>query len=208
MSPSDISFSNPALAIEQSPFGIVSKKLVMWLFIISDAVTFGALLFAYGYIRNSSVDWPHPFKFSTSIVNVLLMTFILVTSSLTMLFALRSANSNQKSGAIRWIAATVVGGILFAGLHIREWLGLIHEGVRPFSNPWGTPMFGATFFAITGLHLLHVVGGVIALSVVAVGYKRSRYTSQDIEIWALYWHFVDLVWMFVVPLVYLLSVER
>ena len=68
--------------------------------------------------------------------------------------------------------------------------------------------FGATFFAITGLHLTHVVGGVIALTVVALGYKRGRYNSDDIEIWSLYWHFVDLVWMFVVPMVYLLNVAR
>ena len=69
-------------------------------------------------------------------------------------------------------------------------------------------MFGATFFAITGLHLTHVIGGVIALSVVALGYKRGRYKADDIEIWSLYWHFVDLVWMFVVPMVYLLNVAR
>jgi cytochrome c oxidase subunit III len=193
---------------EESPFAIPSKKLVMWLFIISDTVTFGALLFAYGYVKNASLDWPEPFKFSPSIINVMLMTFILVTSSLTMLAATRAAKESQKARAIQWIFITVAGGILFALLHVREWLGLIREGVRLFQNPWGSPMFGATFFAITGLHLTHVIGGVIALTVIALGYKRGRYNSDDVEIWSLYWHFVDLVWMFVVPMVYLLNVSR
>ncbi len=194
--------------MEASPFAIPSKKLVMWLFIISDAVTFAAILFVYGYLRNASPNWPQPFKFSPSIVNVILMTFILVTSSLTMLIATRAAKSADKARALRWTFATVAGGVLFALLHIREWFGLIKEGVRLFQNPWGSPMFGATFFAITGLHLTHVLGGVIALTVVALGYKRGRYNADDIEIWSLYWHFVDLVWMFVVPMVYLLNVAR
>jgi cytochrome c oxidase subunit 3 len=194
--------------MEASPFAIPSKKLVMWLFIISDAVTFAALLFAYGYIRNASPNWPHPFKFSPSIINVILMTFILVSSSLTMLIATRAAKAADKAGALRWIFITATGGALFALLHIREWFGLIKEGLKLFENPWGSPMFGASFFTITGLHLTHVIGGVIALTVVALGYKRGRYNADDIEIWSLYWHFVDLVWMFVVPMVYLLNVAR
>jgi cytochrome c oxidase subunit III len=194
--------------MEASPFAIPSKKLVMWLFIISDAVTFAAILFAYGYLKNASPNWPTPFKFSPSIINVILMTFILVSSSLTMLIATRAAKAGDKSSAIRWIFMTVGGGLLFALLHIREWFGLIAEGVKLFENPWGSPMFGATFFAITGLHLTHVLGGVVALTVVVLGYERGRYKADDIEIWSLYWHFVDLVWMFVVPMVYLLNVAR
>jgi cytochrome c oxidase subunit 3 len=194
--------------MEESPFAIPSKKLVMWLFIISDAVTFAAILFAYGYLRNATPDWPRPFKFSPSIVNVIFMTFILVTSSLTMLMGVRAAKAGDKSGAIRWTFITAAGGLLFALLHIREWLGLIKEGVRLFQNPWGSGLFGAAFFSITGLHLAHVIGGVIALVIVALRYKRGRYNSDDIEISGLYWHFVDLVWMFVVPFVYLLNVAR
>jgi cytochrome c oxidase subunit 3 len=194
--------------MEAPPFAIPSKKLVMWLFIISDAVTFAALLFAYGYVKNASPNWPAPFKFSPSIINVMLMTLVLVTSSLTMLVATRAAKAGDKGGALRWTFITVAGGVVFVLLHIREWFGLIREGVRLFQNPWGSPMFGATFFAITGLHLTHVLGGVIALTVVALGYKRGRYNADDVEIWSLYWHFVDLVWMFVVPMVYLLNVAR
>ena len=208
MSHSAVALQQPVAGMEQSPFRVVSKKLVMWLFIISDAVTFGAILFGYGYLRNASPAWPHPFRFSPSILNVMVMTFVLVTSSLTMLLALRAANLGEKRKAIGWIGATVLGGFIFAVLHIREWLGLIHEGMGMSHNPWGEPLFGGSFFAITGLHLTHVVIGIIALTVVALGYSRGRYTSHDIEVWSLYWHFVDLVWMFVVPLVYLLSIAR
>jgi cytochrome c oxidase subunit 3 len=199
---------HPPATMEASPFAIPSKKLVMWLFIISDAVTFAAILLVYGYLKNASPNWPHPFKFSPSIVNVMLMTFILVSSSFTMLIAVRASRHGDKSGALRWTFITVAGGVLFAVLHLQEWTGLIAEGVRLFQNPWGNPMFGATFFAITGLHLTHVLGGVIALTAVAFGYKRGRYQADDLEIWSLYWHFVDLVWMFVVPMVYLLNVAR
>ena len=102
----------------------------------------------------------------------------------------------------------MVLGLVFALLHMREWLGLIGAGMRPFQNPWGSPNFGAAFFTITGLHLTHVLGGVMILTVVALGYKRGRYNADDLETWSLYWHFVDLIWMFVVPMVYLLNVAR
>jgi len=199
--------SHGAGTMEASPFGIPSSKLVMWLFIISDAVTFAAILFAYGYVRNAATDWPTPFEHA-SIWNALLMTFILVTSSLTILLAVRDAQSGNRSGAFNWTVVTAGGGALFALLHLREWSALIHEGVRMFQNPWGAPMFGATFFAITGLHMAHVIGGVIALLVVAFTYKAGRYSAKHVEIWSLYWHFVDIVWMFVVPLVYLMNMKR
>jgi cytochrome c oxidase subunit 3 len=139
---------------------------------------------------------------------VALMTLILLTSSLTMLFGVRSAKRGDKSGAFRWTMLTAAAGILFAALHIREWMGLIHEGATLLQNPWGTPLFGAAFFSITGLHLLHVTGGVVALIAVGLRYKGGRYHADDIEITGLYWHFVDLVWMFVVPLVYLLNLAH
>jgi len=196
-----------AAVMEERPFAIPSSKLVMWLFIISDACTFGAMLFAYGYLRNSAADWPQVFE-RASIWNSLLMTFILVSTSLTILLAVKTAQSEDRVGAFRWTMVTAGGGILFILLHIREWLSLIGQGARLFQNPWGTPMFGAAFFSITGLHMAHVVGGVIALTVVALNYRTRRYAARHIEIWALYWHFVDLVWMFVVPLVYLLNMKR
>jgi cytochrome c oxidase subunit 3 len=205
VSEANLSLGHAGAAMEDRPFAIPSKKLVMWLFIISDACTFGAVLFAYGYIRNAAADWPHPFE-SASVLNALLMTFVLVTSSLTMLIGTRAAKSGDKAKALRFTFITVILGLVFGGLHLKEWFGLIGEGVRLFQNPWGAPLFGAAFFSITGLHLAHVLSGVIALTVLALGYKRGRYNADDIEIWSLYWHFVDLVWMFVVPMVYLMNV--
>lgn len=206
MSEANLAMGHAAAVMEERPFAVPSKKLVMWLFIISDACTFGAMLFAYGYLKNAAPDWPHPFE-KSSIMNALLMTFILVTSSLTILVGVRAAKAGAKGKALQWTFITVALGLVFAGLHLKEWMGLIHEGVRLFANPWGAPMFGASFFAITGLHLAHVASGAVALTVVALGYKRGRYNPDDLEIWGLYWHFVDLVWMFVVPMVYLMNVK-
>jgi cytochrome c oxidase subunit 3 len=193
--------------MEERPFAIVSSKLVMWLFIISDAITFGAILFAYGYLRNASPDWPTPFE-TSSIWNSLLMTFILVTSSLTILIAGKAADDDNRKRAFRWTMITAVLGVLFTTLHTREWFDLAGKGVRLFQNPWGAPLFGATFFSITGLHMAHVIGGVIALIVVGFLYKKGSYGAKHIELISLYWHFVDLVWMFVVPLVYLMNMKR
>ena len=194
--------------LEESPYGIPSRKLTMWLFIISDAITFGALLFGYGYLRTASSDWPTPFKFDPSILNVMIMTVVLITSSLTMLGAVDSAKVGDKAKTRRFLWSTILLGVIFAGLHIREWIGLIDEGVSLFQNPWGSPLFGATFFSITGLHLLHVISGVVAIAVISRGYSRGSLTASHVESTGLYWHFVDLVWMFVVPLIYLLNIAR
>ena len=188
-----------------TPFSMPTKKLAMWLFIIADTMTFAACLVAYGFLRNGTPNWPRPFH---SITNVAVMTVILLTSSLTMLLGVQAAKAGDKAGAFRWTMITAVAGIVFALLHVREWLALIDEGMTLLKNPWGTGLFGASFFSITGLHLTHVASGVIALIVVGMRYKGGRYKSDDIEILGLYWHFVDLVWMFVVPLVYLMNLSH
>ncbi len=206
MSQADLTMEGHSSGLMLGPaFSIPTKKLAMWLFIIADTMTFAACLVAYGFLRNGTADWPRPFH---SITNVAIMTFILLSSSLTMLIGLRSAKNGDKAAAFRWTMITAALGIVFALLHIREWFGLIGEGMTMFKNPWGTGLFGASFFSITGLHLTHVVSGIIALLVVGVRYKGGRYNSDDIEILGLYWHFVDLVWMFVVPLVYLLNLSH
>ena len=203
----DLTMERSMEVMEARPFAIPTKKLVMWLFIISDACTFGAMLFAYGFVRNAAPDWPHHFE-TASIVRVALMTFVLVTSSLTMLTAARAAKSGDKTRGIKFTFITIVLGLVFTALHLREWMSMISAGVRLFANPWGAPLFGATFFGTTGLHLAHVLSGAVALTVVVLGYKRGRYNAEDLEVWSLYWHFVDVVWMFVVPMVYLLNVAR
>jgi cytochrome c oxidase subunit 3 len=189
------------------PYAIPSKKLGMWLFVVSDAITFSAALFAYGYLRLASPDWPRPFQVSPSIINASVMTFVLLSSSVAMVLGVRAAGLGQVKKAVGWILATAAGGVLFDILHLREWMGLIHEGVSPSHNPWGTPMFGSAFFGLTGLHMLHVTIGVLYLLIVAVGFGRKKFSSVDVEVSGLYWHFVDLVWMFIFPLVYLLSAK-
>ena len=189
------------MLMEGSPYSIPSRKLTMWLFIISDAVTFGAILFAYGYLRVATPDWQTPFN-SASIINVATMTFVLITSSLTMLGAVDASKDGDKPKALRFLGCTMVLGLIFAGLHIREWFGLFNQGIKLSSG-----LFGQAFFSITGLHLLHVLIGVVALAVVARKYSSGSLTPGHVETTGLYWHFVDLVWMFVFPLVYLMSAK-
>lgn len=192
-------------AMAEPTFSVPAKKMAMWLFIIADSATFAGCLVAYGFLRNATPDWPRPFH---EITNVAIMTFILLTSSLTMMIGVRSAQAGDKPKAFRWVMITAVLGLLFAVLHIREWMGMISEGATLFHNPWGTPAFVGAFYAVTGMHLLHVTGGVIALIVIAIRYQGGRYKADDLEVTGLYWHFVDLVWMFVVPLIYLLNLAH
>lgn len=189
------------------PYAMGSKKLGMWLFIIADALTFSILILAYAYIRLASPDWPKPFAFSPAILGATLMTFFLLSSSLTMVMAVAAAHRQEHKRAVRYLLLTMLGGIAFIVLHAREWLHLIHDGVRPFSNPYGAAMFGGTFFGLTGMHMLHVTIGVVYLGIVAYGFGTKKFKSEDVEVSGLYWHFVDLVWMFIFPLVYLLSVQ-
>jgi len=190
-----------------APYGINSKKLGMWLFIISDALTFSALLVAYSYSRIANPTWPTPFEMYPAITFSTIMTFCLLSSSVTMVLAVAAAHRGDRPLAVKWILATMAGGLAFVVLHANEWMHLIHDGMRPFQNPWGAPLFGATFFTLTGLHMTHVVCGVLYLGVMASGFGRGKFTSEDVEVSGLYWHFVDLVWMFIFPLVYLMSTK-
>jgi cytochrome c oxidase subunit III len=199
------------------PYHIGHRKLGMWLFIVSDSLTFSALLIGYAYLRASNV-WPTPFPFYPSIIFASVMTFCLLSSSLTMVFAVSASSRGDKAKARKWILGTIFFGVAFLVLHLIEWNHLIHEGLRPFTLPehWVTaftttdgklpsPLFGATFFTITGLHMFHVFTGAIYLGVVALRVNKLKH--EDVEISGLYWHFVDLVWMFVFPLIYILSVD-
>jgi len=190
-----------------NPYGIPHKKLGMWLFIVSDSLTFAALLFGYAYLRTASDTWPHPFHLWPSIAVSTAMTFVLLSSSLTMVLAVHHAQHGNRARVVPWLVATMVFGLLFIILHLNEWRTLIAEGMTARSNPWGDAMFGGTFFTITGLHMAHVLSGVIYLGIIAMRFARRTMNEEDVEISGLYWHFVDLVWMFVFPLVYLMSVN-
>ena len=145
---------------------------------------------------------------NTTELNAMLMTFILITSSLTMFVGVRAAKMGDKKSAFRWTMITAAGGILFAIPQLLEWTRLVGEGVRLSHNPWGNELFGATFFSISGWHLIHVAVGVIALVVIAARHESGRSDAGDIETMGLYWQFVVLLWMFVLPAIYLLNVAK
>src|SRR5690348_786247 len=167
---------------EPSVFGTYSKKIGMWLFLMSDSLTFGALLYAYSYGRISTAGWPTPFH-SQSIVNATIMTAFLLTSSLTMVLAVRAAVNKDAKAQRLWLLATMACGMGFVILHGREWAKLIAEGLTlpvfpklagstaagEFATVAQTvPQFAATFFGLTGMHMLHVTLGVVYLGVVAL----------------------------------------
>ncbi len=194
--------AHTAPPMEARPFAIPSKKFAMWLFIMSDVMTFAACLAVYAFLRNSTPGWPRPFH---GVTNVAVMTVIMLTSGLTMILAMKSAKLEDKAGAFRWLMLTALGGAIFTMLHIRDWMGMINQGVGLLQNPWGPSAFGASFFVITGFSLLHISVGTLAVIVVALRYKGGRYNADDIEIVNIFWQFVGLVWLFIVPVVYLMN---
>jgi cytochrome c oxidase subunit 3 len=190
----------------KNPPGV--KTLGMWLFVLSDLLTFATLLFVYTALRLANPDWPRPFSLSPALVYATAMTIILLGSSLTMVWAVDAMRTNRRKRTVQWLLATILGGAAFIALHLTEWRHLIQiDKITPVSNPWNVPLFGAVFFGVTGLHMLHVAAGLVYLTILAVGVSRGKFSAEDIETGGLYWHFVDLVWMFVFPLVYLMAVK-
>ena len=181
-------------------------KLGMWVFLAADAMSFGALLAGYGALRYGSTDWPLPSSV-LGIALTALMTFLLICSSVTMVLALAAIQRGDLRGLRTFLSLTILGGLMFLGMQAYEWTHLIHRGLTLPGNPFGAALFGTTFFIITGFHGAHVTGGVIYLSCYLVRALLGRVTQANanaIEIAALYWHFVDLVWILVFTFVYLL----
>jgi len=141
------------------------------------------------------------------LVLIAIMTFILITSSGTMAMAVNYAYQKNKKVAVNLMLVTAFLGASFVGMQAFEWSKLIiEEGIRPWGNPMGAAQFGAAFFMITGFHGLHVTAGVILLLVIAHKVHRGDYDKkgyQIVEITGLYWHFVDLVWVFIFAFFYL-----
>lgn len=196
-----------------APFATNTKKLGMWLFLLSDSLTFSTAILAYAYVRLASPAWPRPFEIYPAIANATFLTFILLSSSLTMVMAVAAAHRDDVRKAVMYIILTAIGGAAFVVLHLMEWFRLFAEGVTPWGNHYvvngqpGDPLFGGTFFGLTGLHMLHVSIGVIYLCIIAFGFGRRKFNADHVEVSGLYWHFVDLVWMFIFPMVYLMSVN-
>jgi len=189
----------------KSPFGTTWSKFMMWIFIISDALTFAGFLIAYGFMRIISPSWP----VQTEIFNMNLitfMTFALISSSAVMAMAVGAARAGDSRAAARFLFLTIVGGVIFLGCQAYEWTHFIEEGARPTINPWmpDVPQFTASFFLITGFHGFHVFSGVTILAIVALRAAMGKYSAIGIENAGLYWHFVDVVWVFVFAFFYLL----
>ncbi len=200
---------------DKQAFDVPWGKLMMWIFLLSDTFIFSIFLTSYMNVRLSQTDnWPNPSEvFALEIAGthmplilIAIMTFVLITSSGTMAMAVRSAYSGDKRTTVILMAATALLGASFVGMQVFEWSKLISEGVRPWSNPFGAAQFGSTFFMITGFHGMHVTAGVIYLSIIARKVGRGDYEKKGyaiVEITGLYWHFVDLVWVFIFAFFYL-----
>jgi cytochrome c oxidase subunit 3 len=187
----------------KSPFGTSWSKFMMWIFIVSDALTFAAFLIAYSFMRSISTSWPK----QTEVFNMVLitfMTFVLISSSAVMAMAVGAARANNLKLAFRFTVLTVIGGAIFLGCQAFEWSHLIGEGATLTHNPWGVPQFAASFFVITGFHGFHVLSGVTILAIVAIRAAMGKVTANQVENAGLYWHFVDVVWVFVFAFFYLL----
>jgi cytochrome c oxidase subunit 3 len=208
-------------AFKNVPWG----KAMMWIFLLSDTFIFGCFLLSYMTVRMSTTEtWPNASEvFALSfggepipLILIAIMTFILITSSGTMVMAVNYGYRKARAKTVMWLLLTALFGATFVGMQAFEWTKLIEDGVRPWGNPWGAPQFGSTFFMITGFHGFHVSVGVLFLLIVARKVwrgdfdteKRGFFTSRKgryeiVETMGLYWHFVDLVWVFIFAFFYL-----
>lgn len=192
-------------------------KAMMWIFLVSDTFIFSCFLVGYLNVRvTTTAPWPPQSEiFALSfggapipLILIAIMTMVLITSSGTMALAVNYGYRRDKARTFWLLCATGALGACFVGMQAFEWTKLIvDEGVRPWGNPFGAPQFGSVFFMVTGFHGMHVSAGVIYLLWVAVRVRRGRYDRRGfeiVEIAGLYWHFVDLVWVFIFAFFYLL----
>jgi cytochrome c oxidase subunit 3 len=184
------------------PFDAGWRKVMMWWFIVTDGLLFAGFLAAYGYARILAIHWPSQAEVF-SLKYIAAMTFVLISSSATMASAVDAARRQRRDLALRFVVLTAVGGAIFLGMQAYEWTHLIREGARLNGNPWGDASFSAYFFLLTGFHGSHVLTGVIVLATTAVRTAKGLTTAEGVEMAGLYWHFVDLVWVFIFTLFYL-----
>jgi len=204
-------------AADKQSFSVPWGKAMMWIFLLSDTFIFSCFLTGYMHVRYTTLEkWPNPsevfaltvFGKSVPLLLIAIMTMVLITSSGTMAMAVNFGYRRDRAKTAALMFATAALGLTFVGMQAFEWTNLIvNEGVRPWGNPMGAPQFGSVFFMITGFHGLHVSCGVIYLSVVAkrvlTGFYDRKGTYETVEVAGLYWHFVDLVWVFIFAFFYL-----
>ncbi len=202
-----------------SSFGVYNLKLGMWVFLLSEVMFFTALIGSYIILR-----FAHPEQFARpgQVLNVALTaanTFILICSSVTMVKAFAEIEQGNQAGLKKYLLATALIGMLFLGIQGVEYYKLAHEGFVPVASLYhavgrhggetvlGGPLYGATFYTMTGFHGTHVTIGVLCLWFTLIKAWRGGYTKNSyggVEIMGLYWHFVDLVWIILFTIVYLI----
>ena len=193
-------------AVVDEHFGVASDgKIGMWIFLLTDAFSFSGLLLAYGILRAGSASWPingDDGHVRLGIPFTAVMTFVLLCSSVTMVMALNAAQNRNKAGLLQWLGITIFCGAFFLCGQAYEYHHLIERGLV-----LGKDHQMSTFFCVTGFHGLHVLTGVIYLSVIWIQSAMGNYSKGDynnVEIVGLFWHFVDLVWILVFTFVYLI----
>jgi cytochrome c oxidase subunit 3 len=185
------------------PFNAGWRKTMMWIFIITDGLLFASFLAGYGFVRLASPTWPDRAAiFHMEFITA--MTFVLITSSVTMACAVTASRQGKRSLATKLLLATALGGLVFLAMQAYEWSAVIGQGGRLASNPWGVPLFTTCFFLITGFHGSHVLSGLIVLVVTAARNASGKTQPEGVEVAGLYWHFVDLVWVLIFTFFYLI----
>lgn len=189
-------------------FGKASPgKIGMWLFLVTDAMSFSGFLIAYAVLR-ATKEWPNPAEALGGVGLSGFMTFLLICSSVSMVLTIDACKQRNRKAMLNWLLFTIIGGASFLGIQMYEYTHLIgHLGMSFNSYAHGTSLFASTFFSITGFHGLHVLSGVIYLIVMYIHAQRGDFDNGDynmLEIAGLFWHFVDLVWILVFTFVYLL----
>ena len=191
-----------AVEPEYTTTGLNHRKLLMWVFLGSDCLFFGALIATYMVYRGQSLTGPYPIDIIDVPVTTI-STFVLLMSSFAMVQALAATHADNKRGIVGWLVATAVLGAIFIGFQIVEFNTFKNEGLTLGGN-----LFGATFFTLTGFHGAHVTLGIIWLVAMAIVANKGRVgpnSALDIELLGLYWHFVDIVWIVIFTLLYLIA---
>jgi len=188
--------------LEETSTGLNNRKLLMWAFLGSDVMFFGAFIATYLVYRGKSLVGPYP----SEVLNIpitTVSTFVLLMSSLAMVLALHYVKEGEKNKGTLWILVVVVLGAIFMGFQFVEFREFAHLGLTPRTN-----IFGTTFFILTGIHGAHVTIGVIWMAFLAYSSNNGALRSDnalDLEIAGLYWHFVDIVWIVIFTVIYLIS---
>jgi len=179
-------------------------KLAMWIFLLSDWLSFAGLLLAYGILRAGSAVWRHQGEPGLNIPFTCLLTLVLIASSISVIVAHDAAVAADRRRTVIWLGITALGGVLFLTGQYAEWFGILHAGLMHEGLVFGHSAYARTFYVITGFHGLHVTAGVIYLLVVLGRTARGFARGGEVELVALFWHFVDLIWNLVFVLVYLI----